>query len=201
MENNLFIPQSSLDSFLSSSTQVDSYELLPLSELNSIPSLITSELKDNPIIQSPIESKTDILSPIPTEIVPLVTSSLSISTVIDTSLSCSVSAPIDIIKKKRVGRPFPKGVSGNPGGKMKGLKSIPHGIDRALSKGKFDALISTIIEGAISGSDKKIDTIMKVGGHYKNENAEVTVNNNTLTLTPEMLQQVNDFIKGRNIDI
>ena len=53
---------------------------------------------------------------------------------------------------KPPGRPWPKGVSGNPGGRRKGAVSLKATLTRALTKADADAIARKLIDGAKAGN-------------------------------------------------
>jgi len=53
---------------------------------------------------------------------------------------------------KPPGRPWPKGVSGNPGGRRKGAVSLKAALTRALTKADADAIARKLIDGAKAGN-------------------------------------------------
>lgn len=58
----------------------------------------------------------------------------------------------DCSKPKVVGRPWPKGVSGNPSGRRKGSASLKAALRRALTQQQADAIARRLVEAAAEGS-------------------------------------------------
>ena len=67
-------------------------------------------------------------------------------------LSKSVNAQEQQQNSKPPGRPWPKGVSGNPGGRRKGCASLKAALKRALSRSDADAIAQKLIASAKAGN-------------------------------------------------
>ncbi|MBT9175656.1 MAG: hypothetical protein DDT22_01340 [candidate division WS2 bacterium] len=93
---------------------------------------------------------------------------------------------IDKTAKKQRGKPFPKGVSGNPQGRPKGTLSIVEGIRRQLKKRApgedkrtyLDKLIEILFKKAIE--DEDIRAITEIMNRVDGKPREVTIYSGSL---------------------
>ena len=116
--------------------------------------------------------------------------------VIDVPISSSVAV---IQPKKPRGKPFPKGVSGNPKGKPKGTIQIKDELRKILTKENAKDVAANIIKEAIAGDDKKQDRLLKLTGDLS-DTPQSTVNNNTI-IGDDVLQSAIEYLKQKNLKV
>lgn len=95
------------------------------------------------------------------------------------------------------GKPWPKGVSGNPSGKRKGSVSLTAAIKRILiaEPEQVEAIARTLIRGAIAGDVQMARLLFeRVDGHRSNPFFSVAIDNSdrrtAISISPQVLAEI-----------
>lgn len=119
------------------------------------------------------------------------------------NISSSLNAVDQHLTKKIIGKPWPKGVSGNPKGRRVGIPELNPSIRKKLKKQRLDNIAEVLIAGAERGEDNKIKTLLTLSGEL-NATPQVNITNttnNASIITPETIDFIKQYLQSENIEI